>query len=76
MVRGYPEIRAGMPVMGSDVEKVGHVQEVRQRDFLLNRPRAADVVVPFEAVEKVTEEGWVVLTVPSSRLDEVSHPQQ
>jgi hypothetical protein len=48
-------VREGMQVVGKDEGNIGEVKEVRQNDFLVDRPMARDVYVPFKACEHVTE---------------------
>lgn len=47
---GADQIQVGMPVNSLDGEAVGHVKEVREGEFLLDRPLARDLWVPFSAV--------------------------
>lgn len=47
-------IRIGMDVVGANNEKIGEVKEVRQDDFLVDRPRRRDVYVPLGAVRSVS----------------------
>ena len=44
-------VRIGMEVIGRDGEHAGEVKEVRANDFLVDRPMARDVYVPFSACE-------------------------
>jgi hypothetical protein len=55
------EVREGMEVIGRDGENIGEVKEVRSRDFLVDRPMARDVYVPFSAAN--TSEGRIRLHV-------------
>ena len=47
---GKDQIHVGMEVLSSDGECIGKVKEVRDADFLLDRPFARDVFVPYEVV--------------------------
>lgn len=40
-------------MFGTDGERVGEVKEIRDTDFLVDRPMARDVYVPFDAVTQV-----------------------
>jgi hypothetical protein len=64
-----------MPVVGLDNELVGHVQEVHKRDFLVNRPRQADILIPLDAVYRVTSDGHVALTVRTRQVDDLGWPK-
>jgi hypothetical protein len=48
-------VRVGMEVVGFDGEVVGTVKEVRDADFLVDRPLARDVYVPIEAVQAIVD---------------------
>jgi hypothetical protein len=67
------QIRETMDVVGSDGEKVGTVKEVRGADFLLDRPLARDLFVPFSAVRTVDGER-VLLGVRSEQIDDQRWP--
>jgi hypothetical protein len=54
---GAEQIKVGMDVVGIDGERIGKVKEVRQRDFLIDRPVARDLWVPFNAVMEAGEQG-------------------
>ena len=47
---GADEIKVGMDVLSVDGDRLGQVKEVRGADFLLDRPLARDLYVPFDAV--------------------------
>jgi hypothetical protein len=73
---GAAQIAVGMDVLGVDGENVGRVKEVRSDDFLLARPMAHDLYVPFQFVlsvpdrgEKPTRPMEVLLTVSAAHLD-------
>lgn len=82
---GPSQIRIGMDVLGRDGSPVGTVKEVRQDDFLVDRPLARDVYVPFSFV-LATETEWerirggptgpteVVLTISAAHVDEQHWP--
>jgi hypothetical protein len=63
------QIRETMDVVGADGEKIGTVKEVRGADFLLDRPMARDLFVPFGAVRTVDGER-VMLAIRSEQIDE------
>lgn len=60
-------LEPGMIVLGSDGQAVGTVKEVRYDDFLLNRPMARDIYVPFRACDRVDND-QLVLTVASDAI--------
>jgi hypothetical protein len=73
---GAGEIEVGMDVIGVDGEPVGRVKEVRTADFLLGRPMAHGLFVPYQFVLSVPDRGdkpakpkEVVLTVSAAHLD-------
>jgi hypothetical protein len=47
---GKEQIQVGMEVLSSDGQHIGKVKEVREADFLVDRPLARDVFVPYEFV--------------------------
>ena len=54
---GVDQIEVGMDVVGIDGERVGKVKEVREGAFLIDRPLARDLWVPFSAVLEAGEQG-------------------
>jgi hypothetical protein len=62
------QVRVGMDVVGSDGKSVGRVKEVRNTDFLVDRPLARDVYVPFEACQSISAER-IVLTIPAGEVN-------
>ena len=60
-------IHEGMQIVGSDGVSVGKVKEIREHDFLADRPMARDVYIPFDAVARADNQ--VILNI---RADEVS----
>src|SRR5437879_4720895 len=65
----------GMPVLGADGVRVGHVKQIRLADMLVDRALRRDVYVPFEAIADVRSEG-IVLTIPADQVDSMNwaHP--
>jgi hypothetical protein len=63
-----------MEVVGSDGDRVGTVKQIRENDFLVNRPLQRDVYVPFDAVKDVAN-GKVVLTVQAGQVDNMNWPK-
>lgn len=55
---GMPNISQGMKVVGVNGHNIGRVKGVQNGFFVLDRPKAPDLAVPFEACMKV--EGDVV----------------
>lgn len=70
-----PEVRAGMAAVGSDGGVIGTISEARDEDFLVERPLARDVYVPYEAVRAVVA-GLVQLDVRSDEVNQMPwrHP--
>jgi Uncharacterized protein conserved in bacteria (DUF2171) len=63
-----PPVRVGMRVVGADGGDVGTVKEVRDRDFLIDRPMRRDIYAPFEAIQSVTGD-TARLNIPSGAVD-------
>jgi hypothetical protein len=61
-------LKAGLPVVETEGHQIGNVKEVRQNDFLLDRPMARDVYVPFTAVEATSDRG-VMLNIRRAEID-------
>jgi hypothetical protein len=62
-----PNISSGMKVVGVDGHNVGWVKGLQGKYFVLDRPKAPDTLVPFDACMKV--EGDVVwLRVESTEV--------
>jgi hypothetical protein len=77
---GADQVQVGMDVMSIDGHPVGTVKEVRANDFLLDRPLARDLFVPFSFVLAAedyggtfrrgrTEPTEIVLSVSEGHLD-------
>jgi hypothetical protein len=47
---GARQVHVGMEVTSIDGERIGRVKDVREQEFLIDRPMARDLWVPFEAV--------------------------
>jgi hypothetical protein len=78
---GPDQLRQGMDVFGADGELIGHVKEVRGQDFLVDRPVARDVYVPYSFVVDLPDRteslggGSVVrLSISSSHVDQQHWP--
>lgn len=54
---GAEQITAGLDVVSIDGEHIGKVKEVGASEFLLDRPLARDLWVPFTAVVEAGEHG-------------------
>src|ERR1700738_495563 len=54
---GADQIHAGMDVVSIDGERIGKVKEVREDEFLIDRPLARDLWVPFSSVLEAGEQG-------------------
>jgi hypothetical protein len=76
---GPQQIEVGMEVAALDGERIGRVKEVQKDEFLLDRPMAHDLWVPFSSVlaaEDYTsnfrgpvQPVTVVLSVSSAHID-------
>ena len=82
---GPDQIQVGMEVMSIDGHPVGRVKEVRAADFLLDRPLARDLYIPYSFVLATedyggtfrrgrTEPTEVVLTVSEEHLENQGWP--
>ncbi len=58
----------GMKVVGVNGDEVGEIKEIRQGDFLVDRPFARDVYVPLTAIHDVSADR-VTLVVPADAID-------
>ena len=54
---GAGQIQLGMDVLSIDGERIGKVKQVRQAEFLIDRPLARDLWVPFSSVLEAGEHG-------------------
>lgn len=54
---GREQIHPGMDVVSIDGERIGRVKEVRDAEFLVDRPLAHDLWVPFASVVEAGERG-------------------
>ncbi|HEY0584333.1 MAG TPA: hypothetical protein VGE94_19265 [Chloroflexota bacterium] len=77
---GAGQVQVGMDVTGVDGERVGKVKEVRDAEFLLDRPLAHDLWVPYASVLAAEAHGDgfragpqqptdVVLTISAAHVD-------
>jgi hypothetical protein len=73
-VTTQPPVRVGMHVVGTDGKEVGKVKEVRDKDFLIDRPMRRDVYAPLDAIQNVTDD-TVTLNVSSDRVDNMNWPK-
>ncbi len=61
------QIHRGMQAVDSDGKRIGDVKEVRSDDFLVDRPAARDVYVPFSACR--VSDGQIRLNVRAQEVD-------
>jgi hypothetical protein len=54
---GRDQVQPGMDVVSIDGERIGKVKEVREAEFLVDRPLAHDLWVPFTSVLEAGEHG-------------------
>jgi hypothetical protein len=62
--------RPGMPVVGSDAERVGHVKELGEQVLVVERAGKRDLQVPLTAVRDVLDD-QVLLAIPAGRVDQL-----
>jgi len=67
------QIRPGMQVVGSDMESVGQVRDVRQNDFLIDIPMRRDVYAPLDAIQSMDGDK-IVLNVPANNINNTNWP--
>ncbi len=67
------QIRKGMDVIGRNGEAIGQVKEVRSYDFLVDRPMARDIYVPFDACQS-TDNGKIRLNIRAGDVDNQNWP--
>ena len=79
---GPDQVRVGMDVAGADNGAIGRVKELRDADFLVDRPMARDVFVPYSAVmslpdltETMGGGSRVVLNVTAAHVDRQGWPR-
>ncbi len=68
-----PQVHLGMSVIGAHGHHVGEVKGIRQDDFLVNRPHARDVYVPFNFIENMTG-NQILLRIPADVIDNMDWP--
>jgi hypothetical protein len=68
---GPDQIRVGMDVMSINGHAVGKVKEVRADDFLLDRPLARDLYVPFSFVMAAEDYGGTFRRGPTAPTEVV-----
>ncbi len=61
------QVRKGMQVIGSDGEPVGKVKLVERDDFQVDRRFAADVYVPYNAIQSISGD-TVALDIPADKV--------
>ena len=64
-------VAAGMTVISSEGNPVGTIKEVRTNDFLVDRPSAPDLYLPYTTV-RVINGGIIDLSISSAQLDDLS----
>ena len=56
------QLRVDMEVIGSNGKVIGHIKEIRDRDFLVDRDMARDIYVPFDQVRSVGAQAMLAVT--------------
>lgn len=62
-----------MDVLGSDMHRVGMVEEVREHDFL-TAEEVSSIFIPFDAIRSLTDKD-VILNFPAGDVDLQSWPR-
>jgi hypothetical protein len=60
----------GMEVVDSNGEHIGHVKEIREKDFLVDRTMTRDVYIPFSVVAQSGKR--VVLKIDSAKMKDLN----
>jgi hypothetical protein len=68
---GPEQIQPGMDVVSIDGEHIGKVKEVRTAEFLVDRPLARDLWVPFTSVVEAGEHGGAFRRGPTQSSEVV-----
>ncbi len=68
MTPGNSSVKAGMVVVGADMESVGLVKDVYRTDFLLDRELRRDVYVPFQLIDRVSDK-LVILSITANEMN-------
>jgi hypothetical protein len=61
------KIRQGMKVYTSDDQEIGEVKEISDRNFLVDRPMARDIYIPFDACEHIGDDR-IHIGVPENEI--------
>jgi hypothetical protein len=62
-----------MKVLGRDKQEIGEVKEIRDNDFLVDRPLARDVYVPFDACYDVSNDR-ILLNIRADEVNDQNWP--
>ncbi len=62
------KLRDGQEVIGVEGNRVGLVQEIHAFDFLVTRPNAPEVHIPFSAIQDISDR-QVMLNIPANDID-------
>jgi hypothetical protein len=62
-----------MEVLGSDQEFIGEIKELREGDFLVDRPLQRDIYVPYDAIREIYVDS-VTLSMPVDAVDRIGWP--
>ena len=71
IARWMSKVQPGMTVAGSDGTEFGHVVQVHEPYFLIERPGADEyeLYVPYDAIQ-ATKADTITLTVPSDQISQ------
>lgn len=67
------QVHRGMGVVDSHADPIGTIVEIRGDDFLVDRPLARSVYVPFDVIRGVSR-AHVALQIPASQVDNMGWP--
>ncbi|HET7036049.1 MAG TPA: hypothetical protein VFI42_10250 [Thermomicrobiaceae bacterium] len=67
------QVHRGMDVVDSHAEPIGSIVEIRDDDFLVDRPLARSVYVPFDVIRGVSR-AHVALQIPAGQVDNMGWP--
>ncbi len=65
-----PQLHPGMPVIGTEGDKIGRVKEVWENDFLVARRLARDIYVSMFNIDNI-KNATVMLNIPAHKIGEI-----
>ena len=67
----HPQLHVGMDVIAMNGERVGRIKEIKEHDFLVDRPKRRDLYLPFSTIERV-EDNQVILRMTEFELNYIA----